>query len=80
MKTYINALKNRFSLACTRCYSGLQDTRRKLSESSGQFVMDHAIVFVIALVLGGIVVGLLTTYVRTDLANTIMTKLNDFFN
>ena len=57
MKTYINALKNRFSLACTRCYSGLQDTRRKLSESSGQFVMDHAIVFVIALVLGGIVVG-----------------------
>ncbi len=80
MKTYINALKNRFSLACTRCYSGLQDTRRKLSESSGQFVMDHAIVFVIALVLGGIVVGLLTTYVRTDLANTIKTKLNDFFN
>ena len=80
MKTYINALKNRFSLACARCYSGLQDTHRKLSESSGQFVIDHAIVFVIALVLGGIGLTLLVNYLQSDLSNTIKTKINDFFN
>lgn len=80
MKNYINALENRFSRACTRCCTCLQDTRRKLSEDGGQFVMDHAIVFVIAIVLGGIVLGLLTVYVRTDLSNTLKTKINDFFN
>lgn len=80
MKTYINALKNRFSLVCTRCYTGLQDTRRKLNENSGQFVIDHAIVFVIALVLGGIGLTLLVNYLQSDLSNTIKTKINDFFN
>lgn len=52
----------------------------KLAENNGQFVMDHSVVFVLIIVLGGIALGLLTTFLTTDLAPTLKTKILDFFN
>lgn len=54
--------------------------RAKLAENSGQFVMDNAVVFVIILVIAGIVIALLTTFLRTDLAPLLTQKIRDFFS
>lgn len=54
--------------------------RMKLAENNGQFVMDHAVVFVLIIVLGGIALVLLTTFLQNDMAPTLKTKIMDFFN
>lgn len=64
----------------TRLYLRAQAAKAKLLEKNGQFVMDHAVVFVLILVLGGIVLTLLTAYLQNDLSTTIKGKINDFFS
>lgn len=53
---------------------------RKLTEQRGDFVMDHAVVFVIILVIAGIGITLLTTFLQTDMAPLLTQKIKDFFN
>lgn len=52
----------------------------KLTEQRGDFVMDHAVVFVIILVIAGIGITLLTTFLQTDMAPLLTQKIKDFFN
>lgn len=54
--------------------------KRKLTEQRGDFVMDHAVVFVIILVIAGIGITLLTTFLQTDMAPLFTQKIKDFFN
>lgn len=54
--------------------------RMKLAEGDGEFVMNNGVVFVLVIVVGGIVLGLLTVFLQTDLAPTLKTKIMDFFN
>ncbi|MEM5781561.1 MAG: DUF6133 family protein [Lawsonibacter sp.] len=77
MKNQRNNLKTRFNRAVIRLQLSV---RQKLQETDGNFVMDHAVVFVIIVVLGGIVLTLLTKYLNDDLSSTLKTKINDFFN
>lgn len=53
---------------------------QKLKADDGQFVMDHAVVFVLILALAAIALGLLITFMKTDLAPTLRTKIMEFFN
>lgn len=55
-------------------------TRKKLRDSSGQFVMDHTMIFVIILVLGGIALGLLAAYLRGPLSESLKAKISDTLN
>lgn len=63
------------SLAGKKC-----EARAKLAENSGQFVMDHAVVFVLIIVLGGIALALLTSFLQADMAPTLKSKIMEFFN
>lgn len=69
----VNSLTTRMNLAWMH-------TRQKLRETSGQFVMDHAAVFIIIIVLAGLTLGLLVVYVENDFSNSLKSKLNELFN
>ena len=69
MKTLMNNLKKKLNRALIR-----------LQNTDGQFVMDHAVVFVIIIVVGALVLGLLKTFVGTDLAPVLKEKILAFFN
>lgn len=64
MKNQLNNLETRFNRSVIRLQLSV---RQKLQETEGNFVMDHAVVFVIIVVLGGIVLTLLTKYLNDDL-------------
>lgn len=83
MKKHILNASSSLKAACGRAmlhvWQGGRRVREKLSEEKGQFVMDHAVVFVLIIVLGGIALVLLTTYLQNDLSNTLRDKINEFF-
>lgn len=80
MKHFINHIRSGFRRASVRSYAAIHDVRRKLAENDGQFVMDHAVVFVIIIVLGGVSLLLLKNYLNDELSNTLKSKINEFFN
>lgn len=57
-----------------------EKVKSKLRSRDGQFAMDNAVVIVIIVVIGGVALTLLTNYLQTDLAATIKSKINEFFN
>lgn len=80
----MKTLKNNLNAAMTKAYiraqlrtAHLKDT---LKDESGQFVMDHAVVFVIILVLGALALLLLKNFLNDDLAPTLKTKIMAYFN
>lgn len=75
--TLVKGLANRVKVVAIRTNCAV---RLKLAEENGQFVVDHALVFVIAIALGGIALALLTTFLQTDLAPAIKDKVLDFMN
>ena len=80
MKNLFNTLHAGFNRFAAKTYLAAQDAKAKLREENGQFVMDHAVVFVIIIVLGGIALLLLRNYLQDDLSNTLKDKINAFFN
>lgn len=52
----------------------------KLAENDGQFSMDSSIYIIIAIVVGGIVLALVISFIQADLGPTIKAKIMDFFN
>lgn len=51
-----------------------------LSGNNGQFVVDHAVVFVIIIVLGALALVLMKNFLSNSLAPTLNSKLMEFFN
>ncbi|WP_293009828.1 MULTISPECIES: DUF6133 family protein [unclassified Oscillibacter] len=80
----MNTLKNTLNAAMTKVYirARLYVLRMKdtLKDESGQFVMDHAVVFVIIIVLGALALLLLKNFLNNDMAPTLKTKIMEFFN
>jgi len=80
----MKTLKNNLNAAMTKAYirAQLRAARMKetLKDESGQFVMDHSIAFVIAIVLGGAALLLLKNFLNDDMAPTLKTKIMAFFN
>lgn len=54
--------------------------RLKLAESRGDFVMEHAVVWVIILVLAAVVIIVLRAFVKDDMNPLLTGKIKDFFN
>lgn len=84
MKNRMNNLFTKANAFLARtCVSLRLRTRlaeEKLCEQNGDFVMNHAVVFVIIIVLGGAALLLLKNYMNDDLSTTLKGKINDFFN
>lgn len=76
MKKIINKLNNLF----IRTRLAAIGTREKLEETRGDFVLDHAMVFVIILVIGAIVIAVISNYIQNDFVNLIKEKITAFFN
>lgn len=77
-KTITNRVKNIVGRAKTAATRAICATQLKLAEENGQFVMDNAMVFVIIVVAAGIVIGLFTAFLNTDLAPALKTKILGF--
>lgn len=77
-------LKNKIAAALTRTYLRAKRTgdavKERLESNEGQFVVDHAVVFVIILVVGALALTLLRTLMNETLAPTVRQKILDFFN
>lgn len=80
MKKYIKSLPGKINAMLARLKADAVVAKGKLADERGQFVMDHAVVFVIILVVAAIVIALLTTFLQTDMAPLIKQKILDFFN
>ena len=73
MKKTINNLFTRSKLAT-------RSAKEKLQDTSGDFVLDHAMVFVIILVVGAVVITALVNYIENDFTDLIKSQINAFFN
>ena len=73
-------LNNAIRALSIRAHAGLLSAKSKLKERNGQFVIDHAAVFIIIIVLAGIALGLLSTYIKTDFATELKSKISSLFN
>lgn len=66
---------------CKRSATGLTARlRRKLTETRGDFIMDHAMVAVVILVVGAIIIAALGPYIQDTLFPLLQGKITDFFN
>ena len=80
----MKTLKNTLNAAMTKVYirAKLRAGRLKetLRDESGQFVGDHAVGFVIIIVLGALALAALKVFVTNDMAPTLKNKIMEFFN
>lgn len=79
-KNLKNTLDKTARKICAAIAGKKNEAMDKLTENSGQFVMDHAVVFVLIIVLGGIALALLTSFLQADMAPTLKSKIMEFFN
>ena len=80
LKNAVNHVKSTAGRAWAAVFRNRLNAQRKLAEENGQFVVDHAVVFVLIIVLGGIALGLLTAFLNTDLAPAVKGKILGFLN
>lgn len=73
MKKTTNKMLARVAIA-------IQDAKVKLNETKGQFVIDNGVVFVIIIVIGGIAIAVLTSYIENDFNSLITQQINSFFD
>lgn len=72
---------NRYLLPLSvRTDLALRAVRNKLKEQRGDFVIDHAAVFIIILVLAGVALTLLLGYFKTDFFTALKEKISAIFS
>jgi len=54
--------------------------KQRLSSRNGQFVVDHAVVFIIIIVLAGVALLLLKDFLLNTLGPLLISKITEFFN
>ena len=80
LKNLVNTVDNMTRKFCADITIERSTVRAKLDNNNGAFVMDHAAVFVLILVLAGIALVLLTNFLQDDMAPTLRDKIMKFFN
>ncbi len=80
VKSTIKTMQNAIQKLAAKALIKKETARLKLAESQGDFVMDHAVVFVIILVIAAIVIALLVFFLQSELAPLLTQKIKDFFN
>ena len=78
MKNVFKSINRKCCAVISRLQALRAATRAKLAEENGQFVVDHAVVFVICIAIGSIVLVALTTFVNTDMAPALKNKILGF--
>lgn len=76
----MKTLKNNITAAGTRINAATAAIKQRLSSRNGSFVVDHAVVFVIIIVLGALALVLLKDYLSNTLAPLLISKISEFFN
>ena len=80
MNTLKITLKNASNAAAAKACLCLNRVKASLKDQSGQFVMDHAVVFVLIIVLAAAALLLLKDWLQNSLAPTLQGKVMEFFN
>lgn len=80
MKTVMNKMNVGMIRMQAKFQELATEAQRKWNENRGDFILDHAMVFVIILVVGGIALVALRTYVNEEFAALVKTKINEYFN
>lgn len=71
---------NKLNMAMINLQVAVNDMKERMKDDRGDFVLDHGIVFVIILVLGGIVLLALKAYFDGEFPDLIKSKIDAFFN
>jgi hypothetical protein len=77
MKQRMNDLINSANKTALRLFT---HCRGKLAETRGDFVMDHAVVFIIIIVVAALVISLLVAYLNNDFSDLLRDKISTLFN
>lgn len=80
MKTIRNKLNEKLLRAYLRVRGLGKKAAETLENEDGQFVVDHAVVFVIIIVLGAVAIVLMRTYLQNDLSVLLKNKVEALFN
>lgn len=80
MKTNLNNTKSTLSNIKSRALCVARKARAVLTAQEGQFVVDHALVFVIGVAVAAVVLGVATSFVQSDLAPAVTDKILGFMN
>ena len=80
MKTIRNKLNEKLLRAYRRVRGLGKKAAETLKNEDGQFVVDHAVVFVIIIVLGAVAIVLMRTYLQNDLSVLLKNKVEALFN
>lgn len=77
MKKFIEKIRNKANKAVISADCAI---RNALSSKKGEGYIDTALKWIIAIVVGGVILVALYALFKTNLLTTLTTKLNGFFN
>lgn len=79
MKNIFKFINKKGCTVIRQCQIVRAAAQAKLAEENGQFVMEHALAFAIALGVGAIASALVISALQSDLAPAILAKIHSFF-
>lgn len=79
MKSIFKFINKKGCTVIRRCQTARAAAQAKLAEENGQFVMEHALAFAIALGVAAIASALVISALQSDLAPAILAKIHSFF-
>lgn len=77
LKNKLNSVKTTLAIRMKRAKQDAADT---LTDNSGQFVVDHAVVFIAIVVVGGLVLLAMKDFLTDQLIPAITAKIMELFN
>lgn len=84
IRTVLRTVKDKTNSTMTRAYLRVMalsaDAQLRLQSQSGEFVVNHGVVFLIILVLAALAITALTGLMNDTLVPTVRQKMLDFFN
>lgn len=84
MKKFLKNLTNSIDSMTRKFYAGITSkgslVHAKLSENEGDFVVNHTVVAVATILLGGTALVMLTAFIVQEMGPALNAKIMDFFN
>lgn len=84
IRTVLRTVKDKTNSTMTRAYLRVKslsaDAQLRLQSQSGEFVVNHGVIFLIILVLAALAITALTGLMNDTLVPTVRQKMLDFFN
>lgn len=80
LKAIMNAVKSTMKKIAIWILVRQKVARMKLAEERGDFVIDHAVVFIIIVFAAGVVIFLLNVFLRDDFSPALREKILGLFS